>query len=74
MSSISGLFTSLALVKTQNPRGDEPGKETAAVKGVFITYAEGSRRFSLVVALAISHPRELSQGKKSWRIVLRETR
>lgn len=35
-----------------------------AVKGVFITCAEGSRRFSLVVAPAISHLREIAQGKR----------
>lgn len=30
-----------------------------AVKGGFITCAEGSRRFSLVVALAVSHLGEI---------------
>lgn len=35
-----------------------------AVKGGFITCAEGSRRFSLVVALAISHLGEIPQGKR----------
>lgn len=35
-----------------------------AVKGFFITCAERSRRFSLVMALAISQPREIAQGKR----------
>lgn len=64
VSSISGLFTSLTLAKIQKPRGDEPGKKTVAVKGGFITCAEGSRRFSLVVAPAISHLGEIPQGRR----------
>lgn len=35
-----------------------------AVKGVFITCAGGSRRFSLVVALAVSRLGEIPQGKR----------
>lgn len=41
-----------------------PGKQTAAVKGIFITWAGGSRRFFLVVALAVSHLWEIPQSKR----------